>query len=1135
MTDPLASVDPGKSVAVFASAGTGKTWLLVARILRLLLAGAKPDSILTITFTRKAAAEIQQRLTERLADWLDLDDSDLIEDLRKIGVDKPEQHLDRARTLFETVQFADQGIRIATFHSFFQELLQRFPLEAGIPAGFAIPQREQAARLHQAAEDLLFEETLRNPGSELAKSMNVIMAEVPNLWNLRRILAGFREHILEWRAFEGEFTLEQLHAHLHDEVFCLKEASDPARISEIESGIRRLAGLLEKSGASEKSNQARAAAKLYRALDEDEAGSLEQIRHFHQALDDPKGEGIRRSLIPTQDAVRKRLGGDDAKELEQQLDSWYQSTFESLDELLRRKACELNGHWYTVVGRLAENYQRLKQTYGYMDYDDLLWFANRLMNGGIEWVQYKLGQRFRHVLVDEFQDTDALSWQTLQVFLEALHETEDGSSSAFIVGDTKQSIYQWRRANPEIQKEAGIYLQSYLQADEPASMDASRRSSKVIIDFVNHAFGENGLFPLPDFPSHQTHLAELWGRVELLPLITKEPRGKPPERLPGEPLRNPLTEPRPETRSTHLEQMADQIAQRIRQIIDERVAIKDRESGDRAARYRDCMILVNRRTHVPQIEHALARLKIPFARQSRQTLLNHLEVRDMQALLQFLIRPADDLHLVQVLRSPLYNITDEELMELARTNAGSGHWAERLEILAQQKDPDHPLLRAARDFKKWRELIGHIPTHDLLDRIYFETDALRCYRHAWPNEERGERAVSNLTRFIELTLEFDSGRYPSTAAFVHFIEEMRCGRVEGYDAPDLVSLKSDDQDDRVQILTVHAAKGLEKPIIVYAELDKPREQGRHGDILLDWPADATRPRRFLFRPRTEDMDSCSLECLELARQKRRAEELNRAYVAFTRARQMLILCQYEELHEELRELFPGAPEKEAKLLARGPKPPTLSAEAAPSPSVPEPDCTGLDEPFKLLGTVSPSMIDELDEAGKTGDTNGILERQHALERGRVIHALIELLEAGEPDQAELEHLANNYNHDLEGPDFQDWLDEARRVVADPELDPVFRPNPETRVYAEVPVLCRTETGEGFGIIDRLLLSPDMAWIIDFKSHATEDPEKLAGIAKHYAGQMNEYARYIRLVYPDRPVRCSLLFTRSRQLHDMPDP
>lgn len=1130
MTDPLAPADPKKSVAVFASAGTGKTWLLVARILRLLLAGAQADSILAITFTRKAAAEIQQRLTERLEKWLVLDDRALAEDLAGIGVDAPERHLDRARTLFETVQFADQGIRIATFHSFFQELLQRFPLEAGIPAGFTIPQREQSARLHQAAEDLLFEEARRDPGSELAKSVNAIVAETPSLWDLRRILEGFRAHILEWRAFQDEFTLEQLRVHLRDEVFHLDGSSDPARDPDAEPELRRLAVLLEKSGASEKSNQTRAAAKLRRALDEDEAGSLEQIRHLHQALDDPKGEGIRRSLIPTQDAVRKRLGEDDARELEQQLDSWHQSTSESLDRLLRRKACELNGHWYAIVSQLADNYQGLKQAQGYMDYDDLLWFSNRLMNGGIEWVQYKLGQSFRHVLVDEFQDTDALSWQTLQVFLDALHEAGEGSGSAFIVGDTKQSIYQWRRANPEIQREAGAYLQSRLYADEPVSRDASWRSSPVIIEFVNAAFGEGGVFPLPGFLPHETHLEELWGRVELLPPVAKEARDEPAVPGPDEPLRNPLIEPRPEVRSTHLEQTAEKIAERIREIIDRRIAIEDRDAGTRAAGFRDCMILVNRRTHVPQIEHALTRHDIPFARQSRQTLLQHLEVRDMQALLQFLIRPADDLHLVQVLRSPLYGVTDEELMELACLPENPDRWSDRLEILAGQKEPGHPLRRAAESFEKWRGLVGHIPTHDLLDLIYHETDAMRCYRRTWPGE-RGERAVSNLTRFIELTLEFDSGRYPSTAAFVHFIEEMRCGRVEGYDAPDLVSLKSDDQEDRVQILTVHAAKGLERPIVVYAELEKPAERGRHGEVLIDWPADEDRPRRFLFRPRREDMDSRSLDCLELARRKRQAEDFNRAYVAFTRARQILILCQYEELHQKLRSLSPEFSEEESGTLALGPEP--RSADPAPPPSMPKPDCTGLDRPVELPSAMAPSAVDALNEELDSEDAGGVLARRHALERGSLIHALIEMLEAGEPDPARVERLAHGQNRGLQDPDFQDWLDEARRVVGDPTLDPVFRPDPQTRVYTEVPVLCRTESGEGFGIIDRLLISPHQAWVIDFKSHATEDPEELEEIAGHYAGQMDEYARYIRLVYPDRPVRCSLLFTRSRTLHDLP--
>ena len=1129
MVDALAPADPGKSVTVFASAGTGKTWLLVARILRLLLAGAKPDSILAITFTRKAAAEIKQRLTERLEEWLYLDDQALAEDLGKIGLDEAATHLDQARSLFEKVQFADQGIRIATFHSFFQELLRRFPLEAGIPAGFTIPQKEQLARLHQEAEDQLLEEAYRDPGSALSKSMNAITTETPSLSELRHILESFREHILEWRAFKGDLSHERSRAYLRDEVFRLNEIAEPMDIADAEPELRDLADLLQKSSKSSQSRQALAASKLRRGLGLKETGGLEQIRQLDDALINPDNGKIRSSLLPTSKAVQARLGADGVREIKRLLSRWAPRIRETFDGFLRRKSCSLNEHWYVLVGQLADNYQHLKQTQGYMDYDDLLWFSNQLMSGGIEWVQYKLGQSFRHVLVDEFQDTDALSWQTLQVFLEALRETGDESGSAFIVGDTKQSIYQWRRANPEIQKEADSYLQSHLRADKPMSMDTSRRSAKVIIDFVNAVFCGGGVFPLPGFLPHDTHLEESWGRVELLRPVAKQTRNKPKASCPGAPLRDPLTEPRPEVHSTHLDQTAEKIAERIEQIIKQRTAIEDRDAtGTRPAQFRDCMILVNRRTHVPEIERALTRHEIPFARQSRQTLLQHLEVQDMLALLQFLIRPTDDLRLAQVLRSPLYGVTDEELMELACVNSASGHWHDRLRILVERKDPAHPLSRAFKNLKKWRKKVGHIPTHDLLDHIYFKTDALRRYQRAWPGE-RGERAVSNLTRFIELTLEFDSGRYPSTAAFVHFIEEMRRGRVESYDAPDHVSLKSGDQNDRVEILTVHAAKGLEKPIVVYADLEKPKKRGKHGDILIDWPADRSRPQRFLFRPRKDDMDSCSLESLERARQKRRAEEINRAYVAFTRARQMLILCQYKDLYQELRELFPDSPAEESAPLALGPEP----QPAAPVPPAPEPefDCTGLDAPFKLTRIRAPSET----ERPKSEEMGGSIARQDALERGSLIHAMIEMLESGEPDPAKLESLARRHNRRARDPDFQDCLDEARRVVHDPNLEAVFHPEPQTRVYTEVPVLCRAGTGEGFGIIDRLLVSPDQVWIIDLKSHREEDPGKLEKIAGHYQKQMDEYARFIRLVYSGRAMRRSLLFTRSRLLLDMPAP
>ena len=1131
MADPLVPVDPRKSFAVFASAGTGKTWLLVARILRLLLAGTPPDSILAITFTRKAAAEIQQKLTERLEEWLHLDDQGLTRNLEQIGLDAPEQYLTQARALFEAVQFDDRGIRIATFHSFFQDLLQRFPMEAGIPARFTIPQREQLARLCQASEDGLFEAVQRAPHGALSKSMGVIMAEIPSLSELRRILAEFQAHMLEWRAFDEGMTAEQICAHLRDEVFCLDHESELIDMSEVKPDLYRLVDLLKQSGASERSFPAKSAARLLHAAEHGEAGRFNQLRQINGVLNDPEQMSPRDSLWPGSKAAQKRLGTSGTEELEVLLGHLHSRFLRALDWQLREKSCALNGHWYNVVRQLTENYQNLKRIHGEMDYDDLLWFSNRLMNGSGEWVQYKLGQRFRHVLVDEFQDTDPLSWQTLKVFLDALHETDESPGSAFIVGDTKQSIYQWRRANPEVQKAADAYLQAHLRAGAHVSMDSSRRSAKVIVDFVNAAFCERGVFPLPGFSPHRTYLTDMWGRVELLPLVPKESPRKAPQAGSGEPLRDPL-QPRPEAHATHIEEMADQIAERIQQIVEQRFAIAERSGGTRAARFRDCMILVNRRTHVPQIERALSQRGILFARQSRQTLLNHLEVRDMHALLQFLIRPADDLHLVQVLRSPLYCITDEELMDLASLSIKPGYWIDRLEHLADEKEPGHPLRRAAGHFRAWRKQVGRIPTHDLLDRIYFETDALRCYQRAWP-DERGERAASNLVRFIELTLEFDSGRYPSTAAFVHFIEEMRCGRVEGFDAPDPVSLKSDDQDDRVQILTVHAAKGMERPIVIYAELSKPPKRGRVGNILLDWPADKNRPQRFLFRPHKEDMDSSSRQCLEAMRQKRQAEEHNLAYVAFTRARQMLILCQHEERHGLLQGLFPPSSGVEPGRLACGPEPTSLPSETASLPSAPEPDTTGLDRPINLPDIEDPSEVGALGAEDGFERAGEAPHNRDGRERGIVIHAMLSMLQGGEPDPGSIAKLARGRNHSPQDPDFQRWLDEARQTVGDPRLAAVFRPDPRTRVFVEIPVVCRIGEDERFGIIDRLLVSSSQVWIIDFKTHPSETAEEQRRLAGHYAKQMGEYARYIRIIYPGRAIRCSLLFTRNRQLHDLP--
>ena len=1134
-----APVPAPRSEVVAASAGTGKTWQLTTRILRLLLGGAEPSSILAITFTKKAAAEIRERVLTLLAYWLQLNDSRLAQEMQNIGLDidlkrPPPGLLADARGLYERLQFAEQDLRIMTFDAFFRDLLQRFPLEAGIPVGYRTLDEEQADQMQREAIDHLLKEANFGPDNDLSQSMRFLEDCAPSLTLLRDYCKHFLKRALEWIMFADGRPLETLHREL-EELFFPGSPPDPLEDPETamafgDRQLRRLAELIRKSGASDRSHQAKAAAKLQRILEQSEAPVLERLQRIHDTLFNDDGEP-RNSVYPPSNAARKRLDAD-AGEYEELLRRYCLLVPEALDWHLRLRNCELNRHWYRLGAWLVRRYQQIKQQSGKMDYDDQRLAASRLMHGGVEWVQYKLGQQFRHILVDEFQDTDDLSWQILLPFLEALHEaaadeSEPHGRSAFIVGDVKQSIYQWRRANPKLQREASRYLIENLDA-QTSELDASHRSADAIIQLTNACFGKDGCYEgtLPDFRSHRTHRTKLWGQVELMPVPERTaPPAAEPDR---DQLRDPLTEPRSEHIGTGIAEQTGQLAARILTLHESGIGIEASKENPktgkpRPVRYSDILVLVRDRTHLPQIEHELTQRGIPFTRQSRQTLLTHLEVLDLLALLRVLTYPADDLSLAQALRSPLYCASDQDLVALAA--AGGGPWYERLQRAASA-DPAHPLRRAAEDLERWRQLVGRIPTHDLLDRMYFEADALRRYRAALPGEA-GAQAVSNLTRFLELALELDSGRYPSTPAFVRHLEDMRAGRIQASDAPDLIPAGA--RDDRVRILTVHAAKGLESPVVFYAVLKKPRRMEKAGDVLLDWPAGERRPRHFLCQPGKGEMDSLSRRCLEAARTRREAEIHNQDYVAFTRARQMLVLCVHEEMHEELAAAFAplgaAAPDDGSLAFETGAQAAAVEPETPPEPDI---DPAGLDRP------VAPAAEPPADE-----EEFGLGEAaEQARARGTMIHALLERLDDGEPDAAALARIAREQNLEAGDEFFRDCLREARAVLADPALAEVFRPDAAVRVYREAPVggWASSDGADGpdFGIVDRLHIGPRNIWVIDFKSHAAEDPGELEKIARSeiYAEQMGRYARILRAAYPERPVRCSLLFTRSRTLRDV---
>ena len=1105
---------------MFASAGTGKTWLLTARILRLLLQGESPNSILVLTFTRKAAAEIRQRLVENLSEWVRADDKSLAAILRQYGVENPTaRQMEAARNLYEEVQFTDRPVRTATFDSFFQDLLRRFPLEAGIPVNFHIVSEEQADLLQQEAQEQLLQQTSRDP--ELQKSLRYLRLYLVDPYTLRKALRNFLSRSLEWRIYQGNRTPKEMYAELR-EIFRISEREKCPMFSEHADELSLFAQLLEKTALSKRAPIWKTAAKLRKLHQE-----VTKTRGPETSDPDPHGIGhwfewqsilfrdeqMKSSIEQISKAGDQRLTEKGESQAYKRLVRYFQKLYSTaFVDARSRHNLETNLHYYRVCLHLLDLYQRIKYRSGKVDFDDLSWSALQLMqNNNSEWIQYKLSQRIRHILVDEFQDTDNLSWQVLQSFLEGFRELSPGAGthSTFIVGDTKQSIYQWRRANPEIQQEAGQYLQQYLNAEGPTLLSTSWRSCPAVIGFVNAYFLGRDI--LKDFRPHKTHRQKLWGQVELLPLL-ESPEKEPAEQF--KELRDPLTEARQTEAPSLISRQAEQIADRIGALVESGFPIQDGDTV-RPARWDDVLILVRARTHLEQIEKALTNQRIPFARQSRETLLNHLEVLDMLALLQVLIDPADDLHLAQVLRSPLYCATDEHLLELARSGTSRYPWYNRLQDLAQQK-PGHPLAHVAAQLESWRQYLDHVPTHDLLDRVFFEADVLRRYREAWPEKDAGQ-AVSNLVYFLELALEHNQGRYPSTHAFVHHINQMRSGKIQRPDTPSLMFAPQETQYGRVNILTVHAAKGLEAPIVVYASLEAMQRRGQVGDTLVEWQTREQRPQKFLMRLRPEHQNRTYQDLIAAQWEEKQAEAHHIDYVAFTRAKQILILCVHKNQYETALQALHGAgaekPGEDDILRIQTPPPKSQSVATLPTHEQSSPD--GVAD----LGRPPLEEVGERYRMIHYSDPD-------ALQTGQRMHRILELLGGDEPGAAARERVAAEMKFDPSDPIFATAWEEASACVQDEALSGIFHPDAETRVYREVPLTRLDGEQQEFGIIDLLLVGPDRVRIIDFKTHRAGEPGDLA---RRHREQMERYARCAQAIYPERSVECSLLLTASRTL------
>ncbi|MBV8635502.1 MAG: UvrD-helicase domain-containing protein, partial [Burkholderiaceae bacterium] len=849
--------DPARSVVVEACAGSGKTWLLVARMLRLLLAGAAPAELLAITFTRKAAQEMRERLLQLLKQLALESDEEVRQLLRERGI--PEAALStalpQARGLYERVLSDAQSLSIDTFHSWFARLIQVAPLASGVPHGYALS--ESSGEMLAEAYRRLMQNLSAEPQGEARQAL-VRLYEIAGDWNARRLLDAFVDKRAEWQAAQlGEAPLESL-AHLLG-----TDALADARLSlwQDEGLVARLSAMAQLLGKGAARNQARAVAIESALTDGAALQNFERLygEFVDSAKGGPRGNDHKRGKLAL--AIEQQYGAQGAGMFEEEFAALAESLMALQARAMEPLVLELNRALFTVGGAYLDCYRDIKMEQRVFDFADLEWHAYRLLlhPEHAAYMQSRLDARYKHILLDEFQDTNPLQWCIVRAWLGA-YGSDAAQPSVFIVGDPKQSIYRFRRAEPRVFGEAKRLL-----AERGASLlrtNQTRRNAQAVVNELNAGMRGNELF------SPQTTASGVTGAVWRLALATEEENEDEAPAGMRDPLSTPRMEQEDERRYREGVGLADALIAARKAIF--------AETG-KLPPWAETMLLVKKRAHLAAYEKALREKGVPFVSDKRGGLLESLEVADLIALLNFLITPGDDLALAQILKSPIGGATDDDLIELAR---GEGSWWRRLQTV--QERPQFERITSL--LQGWLRAAPNLPVHDLLDLILHQGGLLARYAEAAPATVRGQ-TVGNIEAFLELSLALDAGRYPSLPKFIAALHALRRG--DSGDAPDEANVEA--AFDAVRILTIHSAKGLEADIV--ALLDANHSEAARDDlgILCDWPLDQDGPAHFSAFGRKSERGIARNGLFGEEERLKAQEDWNLLYVAATRAKRMLII------------------------------------------------------------------------------------------------------------------------------------------------------------------------------------------------------------------------------------------------------
>ena len=1150
--------DPHRSVIVSACAGSGKTWLLVTRMARLLLAGAKPQEILALTFTRKAAQEMRDRLYRLLEEFSQSSDEQLIGHLteRGLNLDEAKVLLPTAKSLYAKVLASPQGIVIDTFHGWFGRLLGAAPISTGIQPGFSL--REDAKRLQ--------DECLDDWWGNLPEG---IQAHYDTL--LKSLGASETQKFL----MSNYSLFKQRGAWVFFSQVCKARGTTP--IEKLKADLSRLKIDNQLNGIWNAINAKADLEFLYRCFSNSSATEMAYAPIIQTAINLKSSGGdvmeivaVLQSVFLTQDdtnrASNDKAAGDLKKYLkkEGELDreqehvtckqAWATAFLEFVAWKKEQEAFALNEAWFAISAAMLDHVSATKDSMRVRDFDDLEIGVSQLMadSANAAYLQSRLDAKYKHILVDEFQDTNPLQWQILRAWLEGYGQDES-KPTVFIVGDPKQSIYRFRRADPRLFNDAQAFLVKEMQAAS-LNQNTTRRNAPKINEAVNQMFGTEQLPESYPFTKQNT----LWkapignavdasylneGEAYLLPLVKYE--AEELEHRAGSAFEQAIVDVRQTADVTQRYLEGQQISALIRHLIQTRPVV-DRVSGKevwRQARESDFLLLVKRRKYLPQFERALREAGLAFESSRLGGLLNTLEIDDLIALLTILVTPRHDLPLAQVLRSPIFAFTENQMQTLTKAMASTQYrsWWDAL-----QDSPDASLIQAARYLEHWRMLGERLPVHDLLDRIYQESDLRIKYASASQEIARAQ-VLANLDAFLELALNQDGGRYPSLGRFIEEINAIRRG--DDDETPDegdveaeadLVEvdeeseLSEEDKNKRVRMMTIHGAKGLESPFVIMLDANHTEGKADHRGVLLDWPPESESPSHLsmytlatLTNPRSEVRER------ELLIAKN--ENWNLLYVAMTRAKQGLWISGVAKaptaknpIGLDEKSWYGRATQGQLTILEDQPIPQKNKTQAPTSQKAVNPKNFMMDDfevSWNAAKTSHEQQLKDI-ESGVTldvfQDDVGTPDNSKILEEGVHFHRLLEHLThqtgAASPESISADQIARwlGISNELANK----ALEQATTVLNTQELHQYLAENEWVQAWNEIDVV--SLDGRSFRL-DRLVEFDDHLAILDYKLTI---PEEGSEAHNKYRVQLNNYKQELARIRPDKPAKAYLISSKG---------